>query len=66
MSDERKVKIDFGAELVILVAYIFLLFWLQSGWYRLDCALGISRACELIAAEKEYQTPVTSNEASKP
>lgn len=66
MSDERKVRVDFGAELMILVAYIFFLFWLQSGWYRLDCALGIARACELIAAEKEYQPPVTSNEASKP
>lgn len=66
MSDERKVTVDFGAELVFLVAYIFFLFWLLSGWFRVDCAIGITRACELISAEKEYQPPVTSDEASKP
>lgn len=29
----------------------FLAFWLQSGWYRVDCAVGVRRACDLITAE---------------
>lgn len=36
----------------VLVA--FFMFWSQSGWYRVDCALGVVKACELIASEKEY------------
>lgn len=41
------------------VAALFLLFWLQNGWYRVDCALGAAKACELIAAEKEYTPPAS-------
>ncbi len=33
------------------VIFIFLIFWLQSGWYRVDCALGTAKACSLIVAE---------------
>jgi hypothetical protein len=27
------------------------MFWAQSGWYRLDCALGVQKACGLIDTE---------------
>lgn len=50
MSDSPKVHVDLTG--AILIA--FLVFWWQSGWYRLDCGLGIQKACDLIAAEKEY------------
>lgn len=33
------------------VLILFLMFWSQSGWYRVDCALGQTRACALIAEE---------------
>lgn len=33
------------------VIFLFVWFWMHSGWYRIDCALGIERACELIRAE---------------
>lgn len=29
----------------------FVFFWGQSGWYRVDCALHVAKACELIKAE---------------
>ena len=33
------------------VLWFFFLLWAQSGWYRIDCALGQTAACNLIAAE---------------
>jgi hypothetical protein len=37
---------------------LFVLFWWQSGWYRLDCALGVHRACALINSEyTKKETP---------
>ncbi len=30
---------------------MFFVFWTQSGWYRVDCALGQKRACLLIDDE---------------
>lgn len=38
----------FGA---LAVLFLFWVFWWQSGWYRLDCALGVEAACNLIRAE---------------
>lgn len=46
----KSVEIEFAS--AVLIA--FFLFWHQSGWYRVDCALGIRSACELIANEKDY------------
>lgn len=34
-----------------LVIWSFFLLWQQSGWYRIDCALGQEKACALIAEE---------------
>lgn len=47
MKTETKVEIGFTSAIII----VFLLFWQQSGWYRVDCALGIQHACALIDAE---------------
>lgn len=33
------------------VLWVFIFFWGQSGWYRVDCALHVQRACDLIAQE---------------
>lgn len=44
---ERSIDIDFSSAILVL----FLVFWWQSGWYRIDCALGQTKACALIAAE---------------
>lgn len=38
-------------DIVGAIVALFLLFWLQSGWYRVDCALHVSKACELIKGE---------------
>lgn len=38
----------FGAFAILMLFWIF---WCMSGWYRIDCALGIQKACDLIAAE---------------
>lgn len=43
----KSIEIDLFSAIVVL----FLIFWMQSGWYRLDCALGEPKACELIHAE---------------
>lgn len=48
-SHVAKAKIETDFTLAVLV--LFLLFWGQGGWYRLDCALGTQKACEAIAAE---------------
>lgn len=31
--------------------WLFVFFWAQSGWYRVDCAMQIEKACELIKTE---------------
>jgi len=46
----------FETDFTLAVMFFFLLLWGQSGWYRIDCALGQEKACALIAneyAEKE-------------
>lgn len=45
-----KLETDFTAAIL----FAFLILWMQSGWYRIDCAIGIEKACELVKAEKEY------------
>jgi len=42
-----KIETDF----TWAVIFFFLLLWSQSGWYRIDCAIGNEKACSLIAAE---------------
>jgi len=36
---------------VFAILILFWMFWIQSGWYRIDCTLGVERACNLIEAE---------------
>lgn len=60
MSDKQKISID--TDLFSAVFFAFLAFWAFSGWYRVDCALGIAKACELIAAEAVYSPPKPSSE----
>lgn len=43
----KSIEIDLTTAIIVL----FLIFWQQSGWYRIDCALGTAKACTLIAAE---------------
>jgi hypothetical protein len=44
-------KVEINVNLVTAIVWLFLAFWQQSGWYRIDCALGQQKACTLIAAE---------------
>lgn len=48
------VKLDsyLSLDLVFVVLFAIFMFWQQSGWYRVDCAVGVQAACDLIA--KEY------------
>lgn len=46
-----KDKIEISTDYVTAVLILFYVFWWQAGWYRVDCALGQSAACDLIAAE---------------
>lgn len=39
------------------VIALFFWFWQQGGWYRVDCALGQSQACALIAADYAAAKP---------
>jgi|APCry1669192522_1035417.scaffolds.fasta_scaffold01101_5 hypothetical protein len=49
MSDGPRVSFDgFSATAIML---LFFWFWNQSGWYRIDCALGVQKACGLVASE---------------
>lgn len=48
MSDN---KIDISTDYVSAILILFWVFWWQSGWYRIDCALGQTAACDLITAE---------------
>lgn len=54
MTEEHKTKVSVNVEFVVPIFILFFLFWQQSGWYRIYCALGVQKACELIAHEKEY------------
>ena len=45
----------FETDFAMAVLVFYLAFWGQGGWYRIDCALGIERACQMIAAERDYQ-----------
>jgi hypothetical protein len=49
VSDKQYIK--FNGFTAGAIVFLFFLFWAQSGWYRIDCALGTQKACELIAAE---------------
>lgn len=51
MSDKPEIKTEMNGFGAVAIWVLFLMFWLQSGWYRIDCALHIQKACELINAE---------------
>ncbi|MDM9644495.1 MULTISPECIES: hypothetical protein [unclassified Rhizobium] len=55
MTEEKSIKVEIDHALVWAIFFMFFLFWQQSGWYRVDCALGVNAACSLIAAEKDYR-----------
>lgn len=52
MSDKARVSVDSDFAWAVMIAFLF--FWQQSGWYRVDCALGVQKACDLIASEEDY------------
>lgn len=52
MTDKTSISVDSDFAWAVMLA--FFLFWQQSGWYRVDCALGVQKACDLIAAEEDY------------
>ncbi|WP_267550330.1 hypothetical protein [Rhizobium rhizogenes] len=54
MSDGSKIKVSVDNDWAWAIIIAFFLFWQQNGWYRVDCALGVQKACNLIAGEKEY------------
>lgn len=58
MKPSQHIKIsgiDSGSfGMIFSVALLFILFAAQNGWYRVDCALGVQEACNLIKAEKAY------------
>lgn len=54
MSDDSKGSVSFSFDVIGFWLALFILFWAQSGWYRVDCAIGIKPACELIASESTY------------
>lgn len=35
------------------ILLLFIAFWAQGGWYRIDCALSVTKACDIIRAEYE-------------
>jgi hypothetical protein len=44
-----KIEIDYTSAIL----FLFFIFWMQSGWYRIDCGLmKVEKACHLI--EQEY------------
>lgn len=51
MSGKQEVKTEMHGFGAWAIAILFFWFWFQSGWYRIDCALHIQKACELIGAE---------------
>lgn len=48
---EKRGNVEFNGFGPLAIFILFLVFWGQGGWYRIDCALGVARACELIADE---------------
>lgn len=46
-----RTEVNVAAGGFSLVFWAFVFFWGQSGWYRVDCSLGVDKACELIKAE---------------
>ena len=38
MSDDGKGGVSFSFDVLGFWAVLFILFWAQSGWYRVDCA----------------------------
>jgi hypothetical protein len=51
MSEKVKIDFDWSGLTFGLWLFLALVFWWQSGWYRIDCALQVERACDLIKAE---------------
>lgn len=51
MSDKPEIKTEMNAFGSWAILFLFWVFWWQGGWYRIDCALHIGKACDLIAAE---------------
>lgn len=48
---KTEVTVAIGGFWFVLWAFVF--FWGQSGWYRVDCSLGVQKACELVHVEYE-------------
>jgi hypothetical protein len=46
-----QTKIDFEGFSWFAILTAFWIFWLMGGFYRVDCALSIERACEIIKEE---------------
>lgn len=46
-----KTEISIAVSGFWFVLWLFIFFWGQNGWYRIDCALGQKPACDLIAME---------------
>lgn len=53
VDEEPKIKVKQKVDVFFFwpIIVFFFLLWAQSGWYRIDCALGVKRACDLIGAE---------------
>ena len=45
------MKTEVNVDFISAVLFLFFMFWLHSGWYRIDCALKIEKACYLISEE---------------
>jgi hypothetical protein len=46
-----KAETTFNGFGALAIFILFFMLWVQSGWYRIDCALGVVPACKLIEAE---------------
>lgn len=51
--DRKVVSVDCTGMGIGAVLIAFLVFWAVEGWERVDCGLGITRACWAIDAEYE-------------
>lgn len=51
MSEKAEIKTEMNGFGALAILFLFFMFWSQSGWYRIDCAMHVQRACDLIAAE---------------
>lgn len=56
-KDDQKFNFSYDGDWIMTALAIFLFFWIMGGWHRIDCALNIERACELIKAENQYKLP---------